>query len=61
MGLGLLLLARFAAGQTTERQAESLVRLAMGLAALGRWCMNRRIETIRGPGPVGARWATISA
>ncbi len=27
----------------------------------GRWCMNRRLEAIRGPGPVGARWATISA
>jgi len=26
-----------------------------------RWCMNRRLEAIRGPGPVGARWATISA
>jgi len=26
-----------------------------------RWCMNRRLEAIRGPGPAGARWATISA
>jgi monothiol glutaredoxin len=26
-----------------------------------RWCMNRRLEAIRGPGPVGARWVTISA
>ena len=31
------------------------------LGHLGRWCMNRRVEAIRGPGPVGARWATISA
>ncbi len=31
------------------------------LISLGRWCMNRRLEAIRGPGPVGARGATISA
>jgi len=28
---------------------------------VGRWCMNRRLEAIRGPGPVGVRWGTISA
>jgi hypothetical protein len=26
-----------------------------------RWCMNRRIEALRGPGPLGTRWARISA
>lgn len=34
---------------------------ALQAGTIGRWCMNRRLEAIRGPGPVGARWATIAA
>ncbi len=62
--------------QSTVLQTGTLVRTAPGhhqlviimenqnfviFARLRRWCMNRRLEAIRGPGPVGARWATISA
>jgi hypothetical protein len=40
--------------------AEDRVRAAIQ-HHLRRWCMNRRIEALRGPGRVGARWATILA
>ena len=48
-----------------EQPAESHTRNTRSCMSLRgrvrRWCMNRRLEAIRGPGPVGARWATISA